>query len=217
MGMTPTIGAYKPIDSKLSSIIKELKGTATGIVKREKGKYEKSSLLALTAAFTQRDAKAYAERIAKRRFVMFGKITEQIDSIDLKYLPMGLCHIRVPLKRRNEYLEYYAIVDDQCELVKLDKSIKFLAAEELEDSPNSYKSYLTKNPIPLEKVDTSKEYVMKSGISEKRAKTCIARFLPDPLMVDFQIIHLPVYKITLKSGNKVRVFAIDGIYGKKLD
>jgi uncharacterized protein len=217
MGTTPLIDDDRPVNDKINKIIKELKGGGKSEIPKKKGEFVSMPIYAIPVSFTMNDAKEYAEKIAKRKFVIFGDATETITSIDVEYLPLGLCSLRIPTGHKNEYLEYYTLINDKCELVKLDKKIKFLGPEDTKEPTNkTYKPYLKKGDLPSEKIDAEKDYVIKRPINEKKSTACIKNFFPTAILTEFKVIHIPMYKITLKKDNKVRVFVIDGIYGKEI-
>jgi hypothetical protein len=218
MGMTPLIDTEKPISGKLRGIIKGLKAADKVSASKKSDGGEIIPIETLLASFSRDNVNKYAERIARKQFIVFGSATERTDSIRLKYLPLGLCNFRIPTSKKNEYMEYWTIVDDRGNLVRLDKRVKFLVEEDTEKaSKNRYKYYLKKEPVVLEKADVGKADIIKSNINEKKARSFISRLFPTSTMVDFKIIHLPVYKITLKKDNKVRVFNLDALYGKELN
>lgn len=216
-GRTPTVEIQKPSANRLTKIIRELKGRPAD-VKVSKKEPATFPIDVVRASFGIKDASKYAEKMTQRRFIMFGDATEKVDSVDLEYLPVGLCSLRLPTLRKNEYLEFHALINDRCELIKLDEGIKFLQLEGSEKSfEHKYIAYLRKDSIPLDKADAARKEVIASGISEKKARDCLSKFFPGSILMEFQTVHLPVYRITLRKENKVRVFMLDGIYGQKIE
>ena len=218
MGMTPIVEGERPLNSKISSIIKDLKGAKVVTVQKKEAAGESLPIETVLVSFTMDQVKEYTAKVTKKQFVVFGNSTERVDSIHLQYLPLGLCNFRIPTPKKNEYLEYWAIVNDHGELVSLDKKVRFMTPDEYEKAlKNKYKFYLKKDPVILEKVDADKKEIMKSDINQKKTRDYIAKLFPTAIVVDFKLMHLPVYRITLKRDNKVRVFTIDAIYGGELN
>ncbi|MDE1871314.1 MAG: DUF87 domain-containing protein [Candidatus Micrarchaeota archaeon] len=213
IGMTPEVGSYKPQSNKLSSLIRELKtgaksrpqsGKSTGIV----------TIDAIPASFPEGDARAYAQRIAKKRFAVFGSATERVESIELQYIPAGELTFRIPTGKRNEFLEYHMMMYGKCNMVDMDKRVSFIGAGE---SPNKHRKRLAGTSPDIESVDVQKDSIMKGTLREKNASACLEKFFPNSFLTEFRVVHLPIYRITLKKGNTVRVFKIDGIYGKEIE
>ncbi|MDE1834385.1 MAG: ATP-binding protein, partial [Candidatus Micrarchaeota archaeon] len=219
MGTTPSV-EYNLTDSKTTNIIRELKGESLPGVSVKSVKKNKSAALrvqALPLSITETDATSYAEQTAKRKFILFGDKSESIESVELRYLSLGMCVIRFPTKRNNEYMEYNCIINDNGELVRLEKRIQTLKhSDEYEASRQNYRKWLHTNVMKLDLAEISKDDIVMP-INEKRAKTRIGRLFPDANLVDFRTVYLPVYTITLREGNRVRVFNIDGIYGKNIE
>ncbi|MGA3020720.1 MAG: DUF87 domain-containing protein [Candidatus Micrarchaeales archaeon] len=214
MGATPSIESYRPSSSALITVLKELKGDTS--LKKRPGESSTSRIQAIPLQFSFEDAKSYAERISRKKFVFFGNTDERIDSIMLQYLPLGLCVIRIPTRRRNEYDEYACLLNSRYELTLINKGIKFLAVSKNERNRTNHKKYALKKFPQFNQVETSKESIIDGNINKKRAATCISRIFPNSIMTSFQIVHSPVYRITLRKKNKVRVFTIDGIYGRNI-
>ena len=215
IGITPIVESDRPSGSKINSIIKGLKEVKVpNVQKRDLS--ETVPIETMLLSFTQDDIKKYTEKIAKKQFVVFGSATERTDSIRLEYLPLGFCNFRVPTNKKNEYMEYWTMVSGNGELVRLDKRLLFLGEELEKAMGNNYKQYLKKEPFVFEKADVAKEDIIKSEINQKKGKVYITKFFPTAVLIDFKVMHIPVYKITLKKDNKVRVFIVDGIYGKEI-
>ncbi len=144
IGSTPGVEQYGQTDPKLSSILKELKGAVVRpVAKQQKRRSNTVQILAIPASFTMEQANAYAERVAKKRFLLFGDVTEVVSTVSREYLPLGLCTVRIPTRHRNEYLEYYALVSGKGELVTLDRDVRFFGKDELGGaSGKDYRRYL---------------------------------------------------------------------------
>jgi hypothetical protein len=215
MGATPSIELNRPSSSTLSAIIKELKGGT--VLKKISGESHKLHIETIPLQFSFENAKSYAEKIVRRRFIFFGKVEERIDSITLQYLPLALCVIRVPTGRRNEYDEHTCLLNSRYEFTHIGKGMKFLTVSEMEKDKRNHKRYVLKETPQFNQVDVLKEDVIDGTINKKRAAACITKIFPNPTMTSFQTVYSPVYRITLRKGNKVRVFTIDGIYGRNID
>lgn len=214
LGATPLIDAHRPLNDKINKIIKQLNGDAPQVPKR-KTESANLSIYAIPASFTAEDARKYGERVAKRKFGIFGEITEKIRT-EVQYLPLGLCTIRIPTGR-HEYLEYYTLIDGKSELVRLDRGVGFIADDYKKGSSDkNYKRYLQKGIIASERTDAERECVLKSVINDKKANVCIKKFFPLATLAEFKVIHIPVYKMTFKHDNRVRIFTLDGVYGKEM-
>lgn len=213
MGRTPII-EENPVSGRLNSIIRDLREVAGPGMSRTRIPKTSVPITTIKATFGERDAMEYAEKIAKRKFILFGSRVERIDSVEPAYVPMGSGILRIPTSRRNEYTEYTMMMNDRCELVRFDKGIKSI---DIEEAGDRYRSYLSKEPASLEKTDADKSGIIKGSITEKKAKAKIGKLLPDSILLDFKIVYLPIYKVTLKAGNTVRVFTIDGLYGKEFE
>jgi hypothetical protein len=225
IGSTPLIDVHKPMNDKIEKIIKELKenkpkelevNAPKEIYQTPKKKADSAdlSIYAMPASFTADDAEIHGERIAKRKFVLFGEATERIG-IELQYLPLGLCSFRIPV-RRNEYLEYYTLINDKGKLVGLDSRTGF-SVNDYKKEPSSYNRYLKKGVIPSEKISIGKDRLINSDINERKAAACIKKFFPAAVLTEFRLLYIPVYKMTLRKDNRVRVFTIDGVYGKEIE
>ncbi len=53
--------------------------------------------------------------------------------------------------------------------------------------------------------------------ARRSAEQAIALAFPNAVISDLQEVYLPFYEITLRKGDKVRVFRIDAVFGKELD
>ncbi len=84
---------------------------------------EKVRISVIDSTVTEEDAKRYANRIAQKRFLVFGGAVERIDSISRNYLCMVLCKVRVPTRRSGTYEERYALIDSKMNAVGIGKRI----------------------------------------------------------------------------------------------
>ena len=75
-------------------------------------------------------------------------------------------------------------------------------------------SNLSKARADSESIRTAKNRLLGSGIKKDRARTYLNRFFPGTTVGEFETVYMPVYRITLRRGNTVRVFTINGIDGR---
>jgi uncharacterized protein len=215
MGATPSIEQYRPSISALSAILKELKGGTP--LKKGPGESPTLRVQAVPVSFSFEEAKSYARRIARRRFVLFGAIDERIDPIELQYMRLGLCVVRVPTGRRNEYDEYSCLLNSRYEFTLIDKGMKFLTVSKNEKNRTCHRRYVLKEDLRLDQADIPKESVIDGNVNKKRAATSIGRAFPNSVMTSFRTVYSPVYRMTLRRGSKVRVFTIDGMRGRNIE
>jgi len=219
MGLTPTIGDGRPIDIKLSKILNDLKGAEKERLRiKKEGPIEPVEIFAITNSFTARDVNGYVEKIKKKQFGIFGKTTENLDTIKLEYMPLGLSNFRIRTGKKNEYLEYWTLIDENGELIRLDRGIRSIVQDDLAKAAKwGYKDYLNKESPVIEKIEVNKSDLLKTNIDQKHVRKSLIRFFPDAIFVDFKLMYVPIYRIVLKNDNKVRVFVLDGIYGKEVE
>jgi hypothetical protein len=215
IGATPSIEQYRPSGSSFSSIIRELKGGAS--LKKTPSESRALRIHAIPVSFSMDSARGYAEKIARKRFIFIGSAEENIDSVALEYLPLGLCVIRVPTGRKNEYDERVCLLNSKYEFTLINKRMKFLDAIRNSENGINPKKYALKETPQVDQVYAFKDSIIEGSINRKRAASRISRIFQDSALTSFQIIYSPVYRITLRKGSKVRVFTIDGIYGRNID
>ncbi len=218
IGMTPSISTYRPENSKVASIIRELKleSATERRTMKPRQKAAETMIKSLHANITRADAEAYAGKVSRRMFIFFGKTRENVDSIYHVYVPVWLCVIRMPTLWKNEYREYRCIVGGKRSLLRLKGRIRELVvSNEKKGSASAYMRYLSKSDVLVEDADASDAEVLH-GMDSKKARSVIRRLFPDASIASMKEVHIPSYRITLRQGNRVRVFGIDGVYGKKL-
>ncbi len=222
-GSTPQVGIHRPSSGRIASVIKELSGgreaasmMATARHSQRQAAGQAISSLPLSVSID--DATSMARDMARRRFLIAGEAVEMVDGVELKYMPLASLTLRFPTGRRNEYLEYSCMVDGSNRMVRLGKCIDVLRidAGSSHDGNPAYKRYLMKEPAGAVKVQADKEDLL-IPVNERKIKGFISRIFPDAVIARFDVVHAPVYRITLRRGNRVRVFGIDGVYGKKVD
>ena len=217
-GATPAIDESGKKGDRVVTIIKELKNDKISFSEKKPARSSLQTIEALQLKLDIRSATKYAERMLKRRFVFFGDAVEKIDSVELRYLPFELCNIRIPTSRKNEYLEYQCLFNQRHELVQIDRQIRYLTWESVgKRSKNNYEDCLIRNPISTETIKVEKGITMQRSISSKRIGVSVLKFFHSAILTESHTIYLPVYSITLRIENKIRVFTIDGIYGKAVD
>ncbi|MHB1830132.1 MAG: ATP-binding protein [Candidatus Micrarchaeaceae archaeon] len=215
-GETPSIGNVAQKDDKKGSILGRLREHETTEAKAPKS-INIQTIDALHMTFDKEAATRYAERIMKRKFIIFGNATEKIGAVELKYLPFGLCRIRIPTSHRNEYLEYMCLFNQRYELAKIEKQIRYLTAVDIARRPkNNYNEYLIKGSLSVDKIKTPREDIINGTIDTKRIKNSIMKFFHSAVLTDFSIVYVPIYGITLREGNRIRVFTIDGLHGQPI-
>ncbi|MDE1865760.1 MAG: DUF87 domain-containing protein [Candidatus Micrarchaeota archaeon] len=217
IGMTPKVEEHTEIDEAVGDIIRELKGkTQVSRARKQVVTQGAKTIESLKATFSQGDAEDYARKIAKRKFILVGNATETIDAVELRYLPVGLCELRIPTSAKHEFLEYTALLSDKYEFMRLDNGVRLPNRGEATGTPRDYKRYLETDPVELESVSAGKDQLSDAKLSEKKAAKSVSRVFPSAVMSSFRVVYLPVYRITLRRGNKVRVFTLDGLYGEEL-
>jgi uncharacterized protein len=81
---------------------------------------------------------------------------------------------------------------------------------------DNYTSYLMREIPDLENIYVSGKGLDSNKISKDLAKIYSANLYPKSILVDFSIVYIPVYEIILRHKNKIRMFHIDGLYGKEV-
>ena len=268
-GSTPTVSMQEHIASKkeLNSIIDDFKRKPViRSAAKEGGEIEIESMpLHLTHA----QAEAYALKVSRKMFGIFGRQTESVDSIELKYLPLKLCRIRIPAGKR-DFNEHVLLFDNNSNVLQLknqirvietpikkpkltkledkilayaraSKSVSFdeiekegiakrtsieLAARGLEEKGfvyvgkgslrvSEFTGLLSKDPPESERVRVKESQISGTSKSAVELNRLISAMYPSALLLESEELYLPVYIITLKRGNHVRVFNIDGVFGKE--
>ncbi len=216
-GETPELVAYEPQNRKLAAIIEQLKKGKVPVKASERA-VQTVTIEVIPAQFGLADAQAYAERMARRRFVLFGEATESVDSVKQQYLPVGMCTMRLPTHWKGEYLEYYVFVTGNGDLLSVNNKVRFIGGRSgFKTSERETRSYMARQPVILAEVQVPKDEVPKNDLTAQKALRCLRGFFPDPTLADFRKAYLPFYKITFKKGNRVRIHSIDGIKGERFD
>lgn len=98
-------------------------------------------------------------------------------------------------------------------LAKLKLIIKDAKGIRAED----YSDYLMTEPPELEEVYVPIKELDSDIIPKNGVKDYLTNLYPGAVMVDFSIVYIPVYEIILRGRNKIRIFNIDGLYGKEIE
>ena len=215
-GATPSVESYRPANARLASVIKELKGPAQPTLQPTgKGPAGTMVIRSLKPSITEADARAMALSLARRKFLLFGDPIESVSSVELQYVPLSRFTLRFPTRRRNEYMEYGCLISSKGELVRIGSNVSVLrTSEEYKAAKSNFRAYLRLEPMELEELSVEKRLALQPNL--KSAKARIGRLFPDAQVADLEVVYLPVYRITLRHGNRVRVFGLDGVYGRQL-
>jgi uncharacterized protein len=118
-------------------------------------------------------------------------------------------------KRRLEGYEFA----DQAELSRVLRRLagrKLITVHEKNIYANNYAKYLMHHSPELEDAYASERQIEGQSLSKDEAKMYITNLYPNSDLVGFSTVYIPVYEIILRNSNRVRIFRIDGIYGKEL-
>ncbi|MGC8648703.1 MAG: ATP-binding protein [Candidatus Micrarchaeia archaeon] len=220
IGSTPTISNYKIQNNKIKDIINELKQISINDSNQNNLTKNKNqvSILAIPIFFTLDDAENYAKKLLKRKFLFFGDKIESIESINLIYLPFAECTVRLPTKNKNEFLEYFLLLNENCDFISIkNKKIKFIKInkENFNNITNIMKK-TGKTKVKTEKINIEKNNIIKNSINETAVKKCFNKIETDFIFNNVEVIYMPVYKITLRSKNRLRIFFLDAIFGNEI-
>ncbi len=81
----------------------------------------------------------------------------------------------------------------------------------------SYKSYSQRQRFETSDVMVPRESIINfDPRQQKNIELLLSNILPGAKAVSLDPLYIPVYEITLRQGEKVRVFSIDGIYGSRI-
>ncbi len=136
-------------------------------------------------------ARRYAERILKRRFLVFGGRVEALESITEKFIPICIAMLRIPTGRRNEFEERYAIIDGKLNILALADGIRRGESMANRKARLSGTERRLLAAISGRKTSDIEDVARKNGISEAAAFKAIDR------LEDYNIISI--------KGNMIRV------------
>lgn len=128
IGATPELRETRELRG-IESIIKELgKGSAQSSYEEAEAKgrkrvIERINVPTVKASFSIDETRERAERILRKQFIVFGRATEQLDNLEMKYLRVNLYKIRIP-SGRNEFREYYIAIKGN-KFVDIGNAIRF--------------------------------------------------------------------------------------------
>ncbi len=224
MGSTPLVSAPRQSSAKINSIIKSLSGNAPQVKPITSRETRELKIQSLQRLFSEDDAKEFAERMKRKQFGVFGKSVENVDTVSLQYAPLELVSMRFPTNRRNEYLEYYALLSEKGRLVKFTDRTKFfdyVAEKEGEQrnflAYNIYTPSLSKVPFKLEDSSVAKADLVSKGLGKKRIQKLVTKFFPSAVIIDTSRVYLPFYRIVLRANNKIRVFTVNAVDGRTFE
>lgn len=137
MGSTPQINEDQLNTTiEINSVINELKNkkainktnTASSDSKSSSKSKSESNVKTIESKIfspiiSEEDAKIFAEKSSHKLFGIFGKKLEFISELSLKYLPVMLCDIRIPTKKKREFDVYQILITNEGNLIKINKGI----------------------------------------------------------------------------------------------
>lgn len=109
MGATPVLHDVA-VQQGIGELISSMKGAGQKAAAMERGGALGRSITAILPKQTVEQARLYATKMMKRRFVVFGSNTEVLDKLAMKYMPLVELKLRMPTGKRNEYYEAYLFV-----------------------------------------------------------------------------------------------------------
>ncbi len=171
-GSTPSIQGEGAAGAKLSSIIMQLKALNAPSANQlqKKGGAGTVNIDVVSANISQDEAKMYAARAAKKRFVLFGKAVEEVDRITPKFMGVALLGIRIPTKRDGEYEERYLVLDGRLRSVSFNGRVSFI------EGRAGQKTRLSKGDMEILSFVGTKRKTTSPAIQKSLGK--------DPLYVD---------------------------------
>ncbi len=140
MGSTPQISEDQLNTTiELDSVINELKNKKSSIKttplqqdkdkeKETKGRSESSKSKSIDSKIfspkiSEDTARVFAEKSSHKIFGLFGKKTEIISEISLKYLPITMCDIRIPTKKKREFEVYQIPLTNNGNIIKISNKV----------------------------------------------------------------------------------------------
>lgn len=277
MGTTPVVTAGRKASASIASIVSQLKGSEAAADRQQKRAPPRDAhrpgvlAEALPFMFSERQARAYAEKASRKMFGIFGRRVESPDSISQTYMRASLCTIRMPTGKRREFDERRVLIDDSMQLISITdrvrikklwfsparltpadetllkrikskkrvtkdalakessqgtaglwRSLRKLAASRLITTSNNairsedYSGFYLKDIPETSESKVSDDRVSGGTLSKDGAEMLLKNIYPTSSLVAQSQILIPMYTITLRNRNKVRVFEIDGLYGREL-
>jgi hypothetical protein len=264
------VSIQEHIESKkeLNSMIDDLK--MKPVKRNATNDEDEIEIEAIPLHLTPERVEAYALKVSRKMFGIFGRQIESVDSIALKYIPLRLCRIRIPTGKR-EFNDHVLLLDNKSnvlqlknrimvietsikkpKLTKLEEEIlayardsKFIsfdglewegiakrtaierAARGLEEKgfahvrnggirASEFTGLLSNDAPASERVHVKEGQISGTPESIGGLKQLIYAMYPSASLLGSEELYLPIYIITLKRGNHVRVFKIDGVFGKEV-
>ena len=273
-GTTPALKRGAAQGKELGKLISELRSSKRAATQKPSVKGD-ISIDVIKENFDIDYAKEYAERVMKKRFGLFGRPKENLDSLKEHYARLFLCRIRTPTRNREEFEESFLLVDPKLNFVTMAGSVavtggagkqirlgdadrQVLAAmangkamdrndlssltgiERGRLSRILYKlekagfidwdssgraaivdrrRFLSQNPPQTTDKRVGADEVEEGGGPRKMAegvKAFVEGAFPGAMVLGIDEVFLPVYRITLRHGNRIRLFAVDAVFGKQV-
>ncbi len=95
-------------------------------------------------------------------------------------------------------------------------SLKLIVKDTKNIHAESYSGYLMRELPKLEYTYLPSKEIDPTRISRDEVKAYSSNLYPNSVLVDFSTVYIPVYEIILRHKNKIRMFNIDGLYGKEV-
>ncbi len=115
-------------------------------------------------------------------------------------------------------LEGYELAD-QAELSRILRRLasrKLITRHGRNIYANNYSKYLMRHSPELDDAYVSEKQIDGQSLSKDEAKMYISNLYPNSELVGFSTVYIPIYEIILRNSNRVRIFRIDGIYGREI-
>lgn len=126
--------------------------------------------------------------------------------------------IRFRRKVDTKRLEGYGFTD-QAELARIIRRLasrKLITMHQRTIYANNYSKYLMHHSPELDDAYVSERQIDGQSLSKDEAKMYISNLYPNSELVGFSTVYIPIYEIILRNSNRVRIFRVDGIYGKEI-
>ncbi len=124
-GATPLLVKKERTGVSVAGLIKEIKGQAQRQQPRKVAVRagSDSSALVLKESVDENFARAYAARILRKKFLVFGEQVEELESVSERYMPICAVKLMLPTGKKNEFEDHYAFVDGRHNAISLDGSV----------------------------------------------------------------------------------------------
>jgi hypothetical protein len=275
VGSTPLVSIQSRAESKneINALISEFKRFQSPKKQQRKSQSAKDTQIeieSLILRFKNEQMEAYAKKVSKKLFGVFGRSIESIEGLNLKYLPLTMCSIRIPTGK-HDFNEYVMLLDKDLNVVQLSNKvnqistgIKNLKLTKLESEILDYaraSNYIMMSDLETEGISKHQAIVKSSRALEEKGlvklkgnriyalrfmqmlsksrpeteitkafenqitessktpgeiKSLVSLMYPNASITESSEIFLPFYEITLKNKNHVRIFRLDGMFGKEI-